>query len=119
MAHDREPEHVLAHYELYNTEHKYASIYHCTPIVFVTNKTTFWNLGNLGMAMWNSIEALHVSWGQRHPMLTEYCRHNHIDNMSNLWLTWPVLKEMLLSSDPTDTDHRLTWWCGLEVGMRD
>lgn len=114
----REREHVLAHYEIYSADSKYASMYHCAPVVFVTNQGTYWNLGNLGAAMWNSMDALHASWGQCHPTLTTYCRSNGINRVTNLWVTWPVLLEMLLSSNPTYTDHRLTWWCGLEVGMR-
>lgn len=110
---------VIVHYNIFHSETEWGQQYHCPILVFITPEGARWNLGNLGKAMWDDEYALHPTWGEENVVLTAYCNRIRINikNITGRWMDWTTLLEML-QTDDYHGDHRLSWWCGIEPGMK-
>lgn len=83
-------------------------------IVFYTNRSALWNLGNVLFAQNFVIESVE---GVEHGyMLDSSCPPVKIPGFTDAWVKWPTLLKVMQKLWPNG-DHRLTWWCGQEVGM--
>lgn len=89
-------------------------VYHADIIVFYTDTCALWNLGNLMLAQ--NFEIENVEGAEQGYMLDTSCPPVKIPGFTDTWVKWPMLLNILQKLWP-HADHRLTWWCGQEVGM--